>query len=78
MLVEEFIKGVEITVPVLFGKALDAIEIRSPHGFYDYDAKYIYKDGHTQYFCPPVSLKKPEIEKAKKDLSDFTFLFTAS
>ncbi|MCQ2379237.1 MAG: D-alanine--D-alanine ligase, partial [Victivallaceae bacterium] len=66
LLVEEFIEGVEITIPVLFGKALDAIEIRSPHGFYDYDAKYIYKDGHTQYFCPPVSLKEPEIERAKK------------
>ncbi len=66
LLVEEFIKGIEITVPVLFGKALDAIEIRSPHGFYDYDAKYIYKDGHTEYFCPPVSLKQEEIDAAKK------------
>ncbi len=66
LLVEEFIKGIEITIPVLFGRALDAIEIRSPHGFYDYDAKYIYKDGHTEYFCPPVSLKDEEIEIAKK------------
>ena len=39
LLVEEFVSGVELTVPVVNGKALDAIEIRAPHGFYDYDAK---------------------------------------
>lgn len=66
ILAEEFISGVEITVPVLLGKALDAIEIRSPHGFYDYDAKYVYKSGHTQYFCPPESVAPEIIDYAKK------------
>lgn len=65
LLVEEFISGVEITVPILMGEALDAIEIRSPHGFYDYDAKYLYKYGHTQYFCPPESLEEKVIDHAK-------------
>ena len=59
------IPGVEITIPILMGEALDAIEIRSPHGFYDYDAKYLYKYGHTQYFCPPESLEQSVIEHAK-------------
>ena len=65
LLVEEFIAGVEITIPILMGEALDAIEIRSPHGFYDYDAKYLYKYGHTQYFCPPESLEEKVIDHAK-------------
>lgn len=52
LLVEEYIDGIEITVPIVNGEVLPAIEIKSPHGFYDYDAKYVYKDGHTEYFCP--------------------------
>ncbi len=60
LLVEKFIKGIEATVPLLSGKALPVVEIRSPHGFYDYDAKYVYKDGKTEYFCPAVSLSEEQ------------------
>lgn len=63
ILVEEFISGTEITVPVWNGVALPIVEIASPHGFYDYDAKYVYRDGKTQYFCPARALS-PETEKA--------------
>ncbi len=66
ILVEEYIDGIEITVPIIMGKVLDAIEIRSPGGFYDYDAKYVYKNGHTEYFCPPVSLSEQVINEAKR------------
>ena len=66
ILVEEFIDGIEITVPIIQGRVLDAIEIRSPNGFYDYDAKYVYNNGHTEYFCPPVSLQESVIEEAKR------------
>ena len=71
LLVEEFISGVEITVPILNGEALEAVEIRSPHGFYDYDAKYIYKNGHTEYFCPPERASAPALEKAKQAALSF-------
>lgn len=64
ILVEEFITGVEITVPLVNGVVLPAIEIRSPHGFYDYDAKYVYKDGKTEYFCPVQSLDENTIKTA--------------
>ena len=74
LLVESFIRGVEISVPVISGQALEPVEIRSPKGFYDYDAKYVYKDGHTQYFCPSESLKKEEIERAKKLAEAFYFI----
>jgi len=40
ILVEEFVKGRELTVGVLGGRALPVIEIRTDHGFFDYDAKY--------------------------------------
>ncbi len=64
LLVEEFVKGVEISVPIVNGRVLPPVEIRPPHGFYDYDAKYIYKGGHTEYFCPTVSLSEAAQKKA--------------
>ena len=60
LLAERFIAGRECTVPVILGKALPVVEIRPPAGWYDYDAKYVYAHGHTQYFCPPVSLSDEE------------------
>jgi len=51
---EQYIKGAEYTVAVLDGAVLPAIELRTTHTFYDYDAKYIASD--TQYLCPaPLS-----------------------
>jgi D-alanine-D-alanine ligase len=40
-MIEEFVKGREITVGILNGAALPIIEIRSQAAFYDYNAKYI-------------------------------------
>lgn len=40
ILVEEYIKGIEISVPVLKDKVLPIIEIVPANEFYDYDAKY--------------------------------------
>ena len=60
LLAERFISGRECTVPVILGKALPVVEIRPPAGWYDYDAKYVYAHGHTQYFCPPVSFDEEE------------------
>ena len=74
LLVESFIRGIEISVPVVCGKAFEPIEIRSPSGFYDWDAKYVYKNGHTQYFCPPESLKPGEIARAKQLAEAFYFV----
>ena len=65
LLVEEFISGAEVTVPVIDGHAYTPIEICSPTGFYDYDAKYVYQNGHTQYLCPPPSLSERQIQQAK-------------
>ena len=50
LLIEEFIKGKELTVGLLNGKALSVVEIVPKSGFYDFEAKY--KKGSTEYFCP--------------------------
>jgi D-alanine-D-alanine ligase len=50
ILVERYMKGVEVDVAVLDGKALGAIEVVPSREFYDYTAKYT--PGTTQYFYP--------------------------
>jgi len=44
------VKGVEVAVSVLNGKALPPVEISPKSGVYDFDAKYTH--GATDYFCP--------------------------
>jgi D-alanine-D-alanine ligase len=50
VIVERYVRGKEIQVAVLDGKALGAIEIVPANEFYDYAAKYTA--GTTQYFYP--------------------------
>ncbi len=50
ILVEEFIKGKEVTVAVLDGLPLPIIEIVPKSGFYDYHSKYT--KGETEYIIP--------------------------
>lgn len=54
VLVEQFVKGRELTVPVLgsgrHARALPIVEIIAPQGNYDYEHKYFSDD--TQYLCP--------------------------
>lgn len=50
VVVERYVKGAEVNVAVLDGKALGAIEIVPANEFYDYAAKYTA--GTTQYFYP--------------------------
>ncbi|UQB42591.1 D-alanine--D-alanine ligase [Thiomicrospira microaerophila] len=50
VLIEQFIEGREFTVALLNGQILPAIELKTSHDFYDFDAKYQAND--TQYICP--------------------------
>ncbi len=63
VLVEEYIKGTEISVPVFFGKALPIIEIVPVNEFYDYDAKYT--QGKSTHIIP-ARIEKEIYEKAGK------------
>lgn len=49
-LVEERVRGREVTVGILAGEALPVVEIRPKDGGYDYHNKYT--DGATEYLCP--------------------------
>ena len=51
-MIEQFVKGKEITVGIVHGKALPIIEIRPKGGFYDYNAKYVAED--TQYLFDTI------------------------
>ena len=54
VLVEKYIKGRELTVGVMDGKAMAVIEIIPKSGFYDYKNKY--QAGLTEELCPaPLS-----------------------
>ena len=48
LLIEEFIKGRELTAAVLNGQPLPLVEIIPEDGFYDYDAKYYSKEKKTE------------------------------
>jgi D-alanine-D-alanine ligase len=54
VMAEQFVKGRELTVPVLgkgrHARALPIVEIRAPEGNYDYQNKYFTDD--TKYLCP--------------------------
>lgn len=50
VMAEQYITGAEFSVSILGRDVLPAIELRTTHEFYDYDAKYVAND--TQYICP--------------------------
>lgn len=50
IMVEGFIPGKELSVPVIGGRAFPIIEIRPSHEIYDYECKYTA--GMTQYIVP--------------------------
>ncbi len=50
IMIESYIPGSELTVPVLGDKALPVIEIRPSHKIYDYKCKYT--PGMTEYLVP--------------------------
>ncbi|MBE0438918.1 MAG: D-alanine--D-alanine ligase [Gammaproteobacteria bacterium] len=50
VIVETWISGEEYTVAILDQQALPVIQLKTPHEFYDFDAKY--KANTTHYLCP--------------------------
>ena len=51
VILEEYVKGREVTVGILDGEALPIVEMRPTRKFFDYDAKY--KDATTEYIVDP-------------------------
>lgn len=50
VIAEQWIEGAEYTAAILGEQPLPVIRLQTPHGFYDYEAKYLAED--TQYLCP--------------------------
>ena len=49
-MIEEYISGRELSIPVIHDKAFPVIELIPNEGFYDYEHKY--KEGVTKHVCP--------------------------
>lgn len=65
VLVEQWLDGPEYTIAIVDNTALPVIEVRTPHAFYDYAAKY--QDNTTEYICPaPIDENK---EQALRELA---------
>ena len=64
VLLEEFIRGREITVSVLDGQALPIVEIIPKKRFFDFEAKY--EKGLTEYVVPAL-LEAKVAQKAQQD-----------
>ncbi len=62
--VEEFIKGREVTVSVFDGRALPVVEIITKNRFFDFQAKY--EKGLTEYVVP-AALSRQETERVQRD-----------
>ena len=50
VIVEKYIEGQELTIPIVGEKALPIIKIIPSHDFYDYECKY--SEGLSHYECP--------------------------
>ncbi len=50
IIIEKYLKGREITIAVLNGRALPPVEIKPSHRLYDYTCKYT--KGKSEYICP--------------------------
>ncbi len=72
ILVEEFMKGKEITVGIIEDIPLPVIEIVPKSGFYDYHAKYT--KGETQYIVPARIPREKYLAAQEVSLKAFQLL----
>lgn len=65
VLIEDFVKGREVTVSVFDGRPMAIVEVRPKSGFYDFQSKYTA--GMTEYICPAgISI---ETERVCREMS---------
>jgi D-alanine-D-alanine ligase len=72
VMAERRIHGKEFTVPVINGETLPAIQLSTPHEFYDFDAKYQASD--TEYLCPAPLTEDKALELSQLCLAAFNVL----
>lgn len=64
VIIEKYIIGKELTIPIIGDETYPIIQIKPSHGLYDYECKYT--PGMSEYICPAI-LKKQEVEKIHHD-----------
>lgn len=72
VLAEEWVTGAEFTVAVVNGEVLPAIQLKTSHEFYDYEAKYQSDD--TEYLLPCGLSEEKESELKALTLKAFDVL----
>lgn len=72
VIAERWIVGEEFTVAILGNEALPTIQLKTPHEFYDFDAKY--QADTTEYLCPSHLSKEDEQYCQKLALQGFKAL----
>ena len=60
IIIEKFISGRELTIPIINEEAYPIVEINPKNNFYDYECKYT--PGMSEYSCPAI-LEKNLVEK---------------
>ncbi len=65
ILIEKYIPGRDLFVPIINGKALGIIEVKSFSGFYDYETKYT--DNKAIHISNPEDLPAHVVEKALRE-----------
>jgi D-alanine-D-alanine ligase len=63
VMIEPYVRGLELAVAVMDGKALTVTEIVPRTGFYDYDAKY--EEGGSSHVLP-ARISEPVAERCKR------------
>ncbi len=72
VLIEQYIKGREITVGILNGQVLEPIEIKVEEGFYDFENKYLSEK--TQYIISPYMKEETRNKLEKNSLQLYKLL----
>lgn len=72
VLAEQWVSGAEFTVAIVGDNALPAIQLKTSHEFYDYEAKYQAND--TQYLLPCGLTEEKETELQQLALKAFDIL----
>lgn len=72
VIAERWIVGQEFTAAILVDQTLPVIELKTPHEFYDFDAKY--QANTTQYLCPSTLSEQDELQCQQLALQAFKTL----
>ena len=75
VIIEKFISGRELTIPIINEDAYPIVEINPKNNFYDYECKYT--PGMSEYICP-ADLEQNLVEKIEENTMELFQRFDCS